>query len=44
VKVAKFAGGVVVPVEVSVPTIVLIKIPEVNTHAGMVSSVVSEIK
>ena len=42
--VANPSGAVVAPVEVSVPNIVLAQIPGVTTHAGMVSSVVSEMK
>ena len=42
--VAKFAGAVVAPVEVNVFVVVLAQIPGVTTHAGMVSSVVSEMK
>ncbi len=42
--VAKFAGDMVAPVEVIVPTVVLAQITGVTTHPGIVSSVVSEMK
>lgn len=42
--VAKPEGGSVFPDEVSVPTIVSGKISEETTHAGIVSSVISEMK